>query len=58
MYFILGTKKWLSMETFAVARSVFFRNIYNGSPFRTFPYRGWCVSRHVLNGAQQLEELF
>jgi hypothetical protein len=33
------------METFAVARSIFFRSIYeyNGSPFRAFPYRPGCV---------------
>jgi hypothetical protein len=46
------------MEIFAVVRSIFFRSIYNGSPFRTFPYRGWCVARHVLNVAQRLNELF
>jgi hypothetical protein len=45
------------MEGFAVARTVFFRSIYNGSPFRTFPYLTWDVSCHV-NAAQQLEELF
>jgi hypothetical protein len=55
---VQGTKNWLSMEIFAVARSVFFRNIYNSSPFRTFPYRGWCVSRQVLNVAQQLHDQF
>jgi hypothetical protein len=55
---IQGTKNCLSTESLAVARSVFFRNIYNGSPFRAFPYRGWCVSRQVLNVAQQLKELF
>jgi hypothetical protein len=31
------------METFAVAHSTSFRSIYNGNPFRTFPYRDWCV---------------
>jgi hypothetical protein len=46
------------METFALGRSVFFRSIYNGSPFRTFPYRGWNVSCHILNVAQHLKELF
>jgi hypothetical protein len=28
------------MENFAVARSIFFRSIFNGSPLRTFSYRG------------------
>jgi hypothetical protein len=50
--------KFLSTESFAVARSVFFLSIYNDSPLRTFPYRGWCVSRHILNVAQQIKELF
>jgi hypothetical protein len=46
------------METFAVARSVFFHSIYNGSLFRTFRYIGRDVSRHVLNVTQHLKELF
>jgi hypothetical protein len=49
---------YLSMESFAVVRSVFFRSIYNGSPFRTFPYRSWGMSHNVLNVAQDLKELF
>jgi hypothetical protein len=38
---------------FAVARSILFRSIFNGSSFPVFPYRGWRMSRNALNFEKQ-----